>query len=351
MDLHQDNSSFRRRPLTTFLIDEFSSKTGKSVGFGFVFVNFLGLFLSGILLFYLSRSVGANHRQGLLNMVFYFLTFSNLFAFFAPVYTYDEPLQFCFLFFSLWMLHERKWLFYLLGFFLAVLARESSVVLLPAIYFFFIGNPKNPRSFFAIKNIAQGLFLSLPFFLYLGFFFWQKQTGQNAGIPSEDIRDRFHLIVYNFHNAQFAIETISSFILALAFPLFLALQFLKQQTESNKLTLFIKAFLLTTILNTLIVLFGTQARETRLFVLPLFFIWSIFTQAFGGFLKQAFNKQVLEAFFQNKRKLALFLLICILIFVFSFHAYRSTSGVGSDHFFNEYLFLLLCLVAFFKFRT
>src|SRR5690606_1789450 len=70
-------------------------------------------------------------NQALFNMSAYFLTFSIVFAFFPPIFTYDEPLQYCFLFLGILALIHDKWVYYCIFFFFAMVARESSAFLLP----------------------------------------------------------------------------------------------------------------------------------------------------------------------------------------------------------------------------
>ena len=114
IDYHKLHPAFSKRPLSTFLIENLSNLIGIEVGVSFILVNFFFLFLSGIFLYYLSIRILRNKIFGLLNMLIYFFSFSNLFVFFTPIYTYDEPLQFSLLFLSLIFLYDKKWKFLLL---------------------------------------------------------------------------------------------------------------------------------------------------------------------------------------------------------------------------------------------
>ncbi|MGB7395302.1 MAG: hypothetical protein WA913_12990, partial [Pricia sp.] len=84
IDYHQEIAPFARRPLTSFLIESAMQHLGLRPGHAFILINFLLLFLSGTLLFRLSKTLKATTAQGLINLCVYFLSFSVLFAFFPP---------------------------------------------------------------------------------------------------------------------------------------------------------------------------------------------------------------------------------------------------------------------------
>ncbi|MGS0524018.1 hypothetical protein ACU8V7_01325 [Zobellia nedashkovskayae] len=63
---------------------------------------------------------------------------------------------------------------------------------------------------------------------------------------------------------------------------------------------FVYAFLLTLIINTPLVFMTAFARESRLFALPLLFIWPMFMQLFGSDLKPLFVKKNIPRAFQKQ---------------------------------------------------
>ena len=130
---HKEFAPFARRPITSWLIDQTGSTLGIRPGPSFIWVNFFFLFLSSVLLYRLSKTIGADHRQGIWNMVAYFLTFSVLFAFFPPIFTYDEPVQYCLVFLALIAFYKQKWIPYLLFFTLAMISRETTALLVPGL--------------------------------------------------------------------------------------------------------------------------------------------------------------------------------------------------------------------------
>src|SRR5690606_681009 len=128
---HQEFAPFARRPLTSALIEASSSVFGITLTESFVWVNHLLLLISGLLVYRISLKLKGTRNQALFNMSAYFLTFSIVFAFFPPVFSYDEPLQYCFLFLSILAVIDGKWLYFCMFFFLSMIARESSVFLFP----------------------------------------------------------------------------------------------------------------------------------------------------------------------------------------------------------------------------
>jgi hypothetical protein len=133
IDLHEKFPGFARRPLTSFLIQETRHYTGLGIGASFVVVNFLFLFFTAVALYWQSVVWASTKKEALLSIILFFGSFTILFAFFPTVYTYDEPVQYLFLFLSLTFLKKKNILIFSLFFFIALVARESSVILYPAV--------------------------------------------------------------------------------------------------------------------------------------------------------------------------------------------------------------------------
>src|SRR5690606_17278774 len=146
------------------------------------------VFCSGVLLFFLTRKLTGTYEEsignatgpplisskinncsywiGIGNMVIYFLGFSVLFAFFTPLFSYDEPLQYTMIFASLLAMHQRKWILYIIFFTLALIARESTVFLVPGLIFFFLDVDR--KSLFPLSAEFKGklALILLPVVLY-----------------------------------------------------------------------------------------------------------------------------------------------------------------------------------------
>ena len=398
IDYHQEIAPFARRPITSSLINLAMDGWGLRAGHAFILINFTALFFSSLLLFRLSVILRGDRLRALGNMVFYFLSFSILFAFFPPIFSYDEPLQYCFILAALIAFVKRKHVQYILFFTMALVTRETSLLLLPAIIFLFTERRgKAAKEVNDIKVSPSGiqkkegqsrskqipersnldyrvirdarhysprlLLIALPVILYgvyLFFFLFSYDQFQNTRI---EIASRYSCFLENFENTKNTIESITSLVLALAPFLYLTAvhygehmmhreQILKKATNglttvethtNQNFQPWIAAFLLTAAINTPLVILTAFARETRLFALPLLFLWPVFLQVFGPQLKLFISRNLYVKTFSNWRYLLAFIGLNTLNYWFCFRVYREY-GLGENTFFAEYLFIVNLLM-------
>ena len=174
--------------------------------------------------------------------------------------------------------------------------------------------------------------------VYLGFLIIFIQTHELGTASQSDLDSRFKAIELNFATSQAASETIISFFIILGLPLY----FLYSVSRNRVLTLqqskLINAFLLTVLINTLVVLFMTKAREVRLFALPLFFIWPIFSTIFKHEINIICSPNLYLKMFKNWKYLSFFLFFNFLNYKISQYLYVNTAG--GDDWFTQYLFWL-----------
>tara|TARA_R110002049_G_scaffold8604_3_gene46292 strand:- start:466 stop:1686 length:1221 start_codon:yes stop_codon:yes gene_type:complete len=341
---HQEFAPFARRPLTSLLIEGSSGIFGVTLGESFVLVNLLLLWISGILIYTLSLRLKASKRQAMFNLVAYFLTFSVLFAFFPPVFSYDEPLQYCLILLSILALIREKWKYYVPLFLMATIARESTVFLWPGLVVIFSGlslKAENKLTSIVKKKLFL-LFLPLPLYgIYLGIFIWATGIWKET---SEVVANRLSCYFQNFGTYDSSVETIVSFFLVLGPGLY----FLFMSTKPKAYTIlekkYILAFLLALVINTPIVMAATLARETRLFALPLFFLWPLAGQLFGKDLTLLLKPRLYLDCFRDWRYSFVLVGLCLIIYMVSFKLYVP-SFPSKDNFFNEYLFLLLLIMS------
>jgi len=341
VDLHKNHPVFIRRKLTSWLIDLSSSIFNIEIGSSFVLVNFFFLFLSGILIFKLSNYFSNNFNNNIINLVGYFLCFPVFFMFFPPVYSYDEPLQFCLTIISLiYFFKENYWKFSFV-FAISLIARESSIIILPALFFIYVYNWKNTllqnltKKEFLIKSLSLGL----PICVYAIYLFLFIKSSESIDDSKEYFLQRFSYIKWNFQSYEFTIESIAAFLLVFAVPLyFLIINRNNRYTKNSKTQKLIQAFLITLIINTAIVYLNTRAREVRLFLIPMFFLWPIFGSLFFNEIRLIFKFDKYKKLFLNLKNSLVFLLITFLNLYVSFVIYQPTAGpkIGV---FNLYLFL------------
>tara|TARA_R110000744_G_scaffold5467_7_gene19445 strand:- start:1099 stop:2319 length:1221 start_codon:yes stop_codon:yes gene_type:complete len=341
---HQEFAPFARRPLTSLLIEGSSGIFGITLGESFVLVNLLLLFFSGLLIYKISLKLNATRGQSLFNQVSYFLTFSILFAFFPPVFSYDEPLQYCLIMLGMLALIREKWLYYIPLFLLATIARESTLFLMPGLAIIFSGFSLKSKNMwnFGIKRKLLLLFAPLPLYvIYLGIFLWATGIWKET---SEVAANRLSCYFQNFGTYASSVESIVSFFLVLGPGLYFLYMSNKPKIFSALEKKYVQAFLLALVINTPIVMVATLARESRLFALPLIFLWPLVGQLFGKELTLLTKPSLYLECLRNWRYSMVLLLLSLIIYAIAFRLYVP-SFPTKDNFFNEYLFVLLLIMS------
>jgi hypothetical protein len=340
VNLHKFHPVFFRRKLTTWSIECLSNVFNIEIGLSFVIINFSFLFLSGILIYMLSKQITQNTNYSLISMAAYYLCFSNLFAFFPPVYTYDEPLQFCFIFLSLILFFRNEILGFTVLFSISLLIRESGVILIPGLFFCFVYSFKKT----IIENLNDHQFIKkvvgllMPVIIYVIYVYIIMETVSQQESSKDYLLLQLSRVGYNFQNIHFLIESIVSTMLILLLPIYLLVVNKKYMFVNAENSRFIKAFLLTFIINTLLIFLTARVRELRLLVIPLFFLWPIFGSFFINDLKLLTNVKAYKTVFFKWHNIAYFLFLSILSFILAFLIFQPTLGpkIGV---FNLYLFL------------
>ena len=341
---HQEFAPFARRPLTSLLIEGSSGTFGVTLGESFVLVNLLLLFVSGILIYIISLKLNATKGQAIFNQVAYFLTFSIIFAFFPPVFSYDEPLQYCLILLSILALIREKWLYYVPLFLLAIIARESTLFLLPGLAIIFSGFSLKSKNMwnFGIKRKLLLLFAPMPLYvIYLGIFLWATGIWKET---SEVAANRLSCYFQNFGTYASSLESIVSFFLVLGPGLYFLYMSHKSKIFSALEKKYVQAFLLAVVINTPIVMVATLAREARLFALPLIFLWPLAGQLFGKELRPLIRPNLYLDCFRDWRYSMLLLLLSLISYAIAFRLYVP-SFPSKDNFFNEYLFVMLLIMS------
>ena len=343
INYHKEIAPFARRPLTTFLIESSQKIFGLKAGYAFILVNFLLLGYSGVLVYKLSRVLMASKTNGLTNMMVFFTSFSVLFAFFPPVFTYDEPLQYCFLLLALIAFVRRKWLWYIILFSLALVARETSILLLPALVLF-LPNTENHFGKNIFSNLKKyGLLILLPtvfYGCYVVFFIYHQKLLHATHI---EMASRYSCFLENIESIKNSVESAVSIFITLGLFLYFTYFYLKRKNRPSWQNKFVFAFLLTVAINTPIVFLTAFARESRLFALPLLFVWPMFMQLFGSDLTFLKSKNDYNSLLKNWRMMLVFTTITFTNIVFCF-IYYPQLGLGENTYFAAYLFCTILLL-------
>ena len=340
---HKEFAPFARRPLTTYLIEKSSEWFGITLGKAFVWVNFFLLFLSGILLFRLSNIMNSGFLKGILNIIIYFLSFSVLFAFFPPIFSYDEPLQYCFIFAGLASYLKRQWAGYVLWFTAATIARENTALLILGLAFSAPGFFPSFQKVFSVTNLRSYVLIGLPLLLYLIFIMFFIETYKLWEGTQHEFQVRFLAFLDNFTDIRSSIETIISIVLTLGIFIYFLFSSKRDHQASETEKTFVNAFILSCVLNTLVVLIAAFAREARLFSLPLVFLWPLMAQYCLKEIKLLLTFKVYLKCFARWKYCITFGIVSVVNYIISFVVYMP-SFPSDDNYFNEYLFVSLQLI-------
>ncbi len=342
---HKELAPFARRPLTTMLIETTSGWLGLSMGKSFIWVNFSLLFLSGLLLFRLSMTLRLGNLKSLINLILYFLSFSIVFVFFPPVFSYDEPLQYCFLFAGITSMLNRRWMGYMIWFTAAMIARENTAFVILGLLFL-IPDAEGTRGHLLDKRHLKFYFLTgLPIVIYMIFILFFLESNGLWGGTQDEFQSRFSCFTENFKDLPSSIESITSVILALGTFIYFLLTYMKHHSPSRIEKKFIKGFFLCCVVNTPVVLVAAFSRETRLFALPLVFLWPLMAHFCYQEIRLLLSFDLYKQCFRHWRYGVGFVLLTVLNYLLSFRVYVP-SFPSTDNYFNEYLFLALQVIIF-----
>jgi hypothetical protein len=332
---HQENPVFMRRPVTTFFINHLASLSGLSTGMSFVLINFFFLFLNGFLVFCLSGLFSQNTRSKLLHTLLYFVNAAVLFAFYQPVYSYDEPVQYFFLFLSLIAVQKNKLPQFGLFFLLALITRETSLLAMPGMaYLIYLKNKQGRLKWMALAILPVALYI--PYILLFVKFLGIAET------TKADSLSRLSDFRFNFSDAAHSMESFFAIVMVLGPSLYF---YFRSRTKiPSSLNAPATAFFITLALNTAAILLTAKAREFRLFALPLCFLWPVFTTAFAEQLG-ALSFGNISAALKKPPRLGSLILLIAAGYLVAFKLYGTTIGNPGDNYFNEYLFALLLLLA------
>jgi hypothetical protein len=317
---HQTEQAFARRPLTTWLVQGLAVLGGISLAKSFVLLQLFLCWMVALALYALSPS----HRQGLLNQSLFLFGFSLFFAWFPPIYTYDEPLQYLLLFGSVAAWRSQKLWLGMLLLTAALVARETSWLLWPAFFWLFgCGEGR-------LTGFKRGSVVVLV--LYAAWFFASEQLFGVSQDASSEVLLRFTLLAQNFDAVHLS-ETSWMLFLVVGIPLQLSLLFSGSWPKRER-----QAFWMALLLNTVVVLATARAREARLFALPLILAWPWLAVAVKSMYQEA------EARMANLAKTTwIYLLILPLAYFLAKYSFTQTAANPAENWFNEYLFVYLIL--------
>jgi hypothetical protein len=269
VEYHQSITAFDRRPMMSFSIIYLKKALNINAMQAFKSISYVLFAFCGILIFFISIKLNDNILTALISQCSFFLTFSILYSFIIPIYTYDEPFQYLFVLISIYFLTYEIYLMAAISFGLACIARETSFVLIIGSLFFI--KPSwdilVKAGFFILAAILYGLWM----YVYSNYFY---NAPKNSDVF--ELAERSNLLEFNFGSKKKAIESTTSFIL-ICLP-FIPILFLYSIYVNNnpQIKIVLKSFAAVFIVNSIIVFTLAYARETRLFALPFVIVWPFF---------------------------------------------------------------------------
>jgi hypothetical protein len=334
-------AAFMKRPITTFLIEKIHILFKIELGTAFVWLNFVSLFCASLVLFYLSKTLTKSYLKAYLNSLLFFLCFPIIFMFFVPIYTYDEPLQLIFIFAALLAFFKQKQALFLILFTVSIFVRESSLLLLPAIFVLKFPTVRLNTIFSVVKaNLMHVLFLVSPAIVYFGAIKIYVNYFNIQQVEAQENAIRWMCLLQNFESDKSVFESIAAFFLVLLIPVYFIVTTKSTELFSSKHKGLVKAFILTLVVNTIIAYSMTKVREARILMLPLVFLWPIFSAVFLSKLSLMIS---FNSWIQLFKKPFLLLLLGGFLYAsyeLAFFNYKATIGFPKDHYFNHYFFCL-----------
>ncbi len=267
VNYHSTNLEFKKRQLTTFLIKIVSKSLNVRLSVAFCVVNFTFLLLSGMMLFYLSLLYKLSINEAIVSIVFFYLSFSVLFAYFIPIATYDEPIQYFMVIVSFFFLKRKKFFFFILSISIAVISRETTLLLFPSLFFFVLNDYKSilkERK----KLLLSFIYLGLPVIIYFFYVYWFYGQNQDIIVESSHIlTEKFLTYKRNFQDTNYTLQSLLSLFSVVFLPLFIIYHRRKIIPDYMK-----KAWILTFVINTTLIIIAVNAEESRVFYLPFLLI-------------------------------------------------------------------------------
>lgn len=327
-----DDFSFRRRPLTTWCVDAIS-QAGFTPKIAFIAWSLMMFFISGVLVHRLALEFGSTVKQANSAQALFHLSPTVLFAWFDPMYTYDEPIQYAALLSGLLAMLLGRTLLSIIALTVALIAHETSLFLLPL--------------FAIMLRHAPGrmlLMMATPAMLFVVFLFTYLPS-QGLIQPSvEDTHNRLGTWAFNFSSPAMAAETVGYALMTLLLPVYLLTRYQKHAVGDTSIRLVMPGFWITLVLNTAVVLIAAKAREARVLALPLIIAWPWMGNAFAAELERLGGWRELLRFMRSPVSLLTFIAAAVLVGFAVYNGFVLSTGIPQDNPWHEYLLLESLLV-------
>lgn len=271
VEVHKTITIFAGRVFTTYLLDFANSYLGISRLIAYITLSTIAFFLCGTYLIKICTVLKKSINVTALSVVLFYLTFTNLFHQMTPIYTYDDPFQLLFIMMGTYFVLKSNFFAVLICGFLASYVRETTVLIFPGWILL---------SWFQKKDFKRSFYIALSLFIAGIIYLIANHYTQSAvGVLKENIdyivNERgLGFLRSNFRSLVATGSTIGSFLNVVLFPIGIIVIYRKR--FSNEVSLFLIPFFVVFLINTPIVFTLAKTRESRLFTLPMVFLWPVY---------------------------------------------------------------------------
>tara|TARA_B100000809_G_scaffold86057_2_gene84480 strand:- start:4691 stop:5389 length:699 start_codon:yes stop_codon:yes gene_type:complete len=217
------------------------------------------------------------------------------------------------------------------------------LIILPAILLFLLEIDFKKIFQTKLKTTFKFFLLLLPVVVYAIYLLWFYNEYPEAYDQAKEFlnKNRFGIYEKNFRNIGNITRTVLSFSSVCLFPIIILFIYKKSNNFSNSDKRLIDAFWLTLFINTGIILLSVYAEESRVFALPLLFIFPIFGKILVAIFQpsKAFFKFLIHPF-----RLGLIFLTSVLSWYAYNYLYSLTDINSSDNFYVEYNVCIVLII-------
>jgi len=315
-EARQRLTEFRRRPLVLLFQQATFQYLGWPHQFSFNAINFV--FLTGFfwVMPKLHLAMGQKPEDIPFLQLFLLTSISILFAYLSTICTYDDFVQYFLLASTLFFIHKMKMWHAGLAFFLACICRETSLLYLPILLFL----SSKSQQFVTGVTILSTVVLLYVLFLIL----YLPESVIDDTITFTRTK-RIYAWQENFQDWQRAREAITVMILTISIPCLLLFR-MRQRLHANKDM--IRILLSFILINAIIVLAFTTAREARLFFLPLIFA--------APYLARSFRESVSSVWLKLSTQKTIYTVIIASLSIGIAFFWYTPSTYGTGYVFRSY---------------
>ncbi|PKK84054.1 MAG: hypothetical protein CVT49_05365 [candidate division Zixibacteria bacterium HGW-Zixibacteria-1] len=263
MDYHLNHPPMSIRFFTTYLILLLSNISGLPHRESFYIIQFgLAVFLGPVFYRFL-KQLGFEITWSNVGVVLLMSSYSIMAAHFEPVHTWDDFWVYLFLILSFLYLIRGRNPAGIFFFILACLARESTTIFYPAVVLAVFQFSRKTAFRKKMLYLLTPLIICGIYYLIL----WQDSEPERVGF-----------IYFNFANRLRASDSIFSFFISFGFAwvaVVLAWIRLAGSKRNSILDFLFCSSIIMLALNTIMTVFFTHARETRIFFPPFLFVYPL----------------------------------------------------------------------------